>query len=250
MDSVIVQYEQPATRRHDVYTLGPGQSVTFGRGAPNHPVGIVIDHPGVPRLAGRITATEDYWLLSNFNRERTYLVEDPEGAGAHVEVAPRRLAAPIPFELSKLVVPVDAGSAELVVFAPQHRFSDGDTPIVDDGDSTTTPFSLDETAKYFLVLVALCEPRLRNGAAVSLPSDKDIVARLRPLPGSSRISRSAVNFHIDYLARVKLRLRDDSDDGLRSEWRRSALASFALRFDLVRDEHLALLRPPAAERHH
>ena len=67
MDSVIVQYEQPATRRHDVITLEPGQSVSFGRGA-RPSVDMAIDHPGVPRLAGRITAVEDYWLLSNLSR--------------------------------------------------------------------------------------------------------------------------------------------------------------------------------------
>ena len=246
MDGVIIQYEQPATRRHDVFTLEPGQSATFGRGSPNRPVDVVIDHHGVPRLAGRITAVEDYWMLSNLSRDRTYLVEDPEGAGAHVKVAPRRLGAPIPFELSKLVLPVDDGKAELVVFAPQHRFGEPELPGRADGEATSAGFALDETAKYFLVLVALCEPRLRDSATVALPSDKEIVARLRALPGCGRTSRSAVNFHIDYLARVKLRLRDtDGEAGVRSEWRRSSLAAFALRFDLVRDEHLALLQPPA-----
>ncbi len=245
MDGVIIQYEQPATRHHDVYTLEPGQSATFGRGASNQPVVVAIDHPGVPRLAGRVTAAEDYWLLSNFSRDRTLVVEDPEGGGAHIKVAPRRVGAPIPFELSKIIVPVEGGAAELVVFAPQHRFAEGDPATMFDGETTTSAFALDETSKYFLVLVALCEPRLRDAASVSVPSDKEIVARLRPLPGCSRISRSAVNFHLDYLVRVKLRLRDAvAEDGIRAEWRRSALASFAVRFDLVRDDHLAMLVPP------
>ncbi len=84
---------------------------------------------------------------------------------------------------------------------------------------------------------------------MGLPSDKEIVSRLRPLPGCARITRSAVNFHIDYLARVKLRLRDAAEHEVgRQESRRSALASFALRFDLVCDEHLALLSPSVSGR--
>jgi hypothetical protein len=244
MDSVIVQYEHPITHRHAVYTLAPGRSLTFGRGAPNQPVDVTIEHPGVSRVAGRITASDDYWLLSNLSRTRTYVVEDPEGGGAHIKVTARRLGAPVPFELSKVRLPVDDGRAELVVFAPQHRFATRELIGTTDGETTMAPFGLDETAKYFLVLVALCEPRLRDGAAVTLPSDKEILARLRPLPGCSRISRSAVNFHLDYLARVKLRLRETATaDGTRADWRRSALAAFALRFDLVNDDHLALLEP-------
>ena len=243
MDSVIVQYERPATRRHDVHHLSPGASLRFGRGAPGVHVDLVIEHPGVPRLAGAIAAVADHWQLSNLSRDLTYLVEDPEGAGAHVKVAARRLDAPIPFELSKIRVPVADGAVELIVFAPQHRYADRDAVDLADGDTTTSPFSLDESAKYFLVLVALCEPRLRNSTSVALPSDKELLARLRPLAGCEELTRSAVNFHIDYLARVKLRLRDTGDEPS-TEGRRNGLVNFALRFDLVRDEHLALLRPP------
>ena len=90
------------------------------------------------------------------------------------------------------------GSARsLVIFAPQHRFADpGGLPALD-GETTTAPFSLDETAKYFLVLTALCEPRLRDGSSAALPTDPEIMDRLRPLPAGQDLTRSAVNFHID-----------------------------------------------------
>jgi hypothetical protein len=157
-------------------------------------------------------------------------------------VAPRRLAAPIPFELARVVLPVDRDQAEFVVFAPQHRFADGAALPALDGQTTVAAFSLDETAKYFLVLVALCEPRLRDDPVAALPTDTEIVERLQPLPGCHDLTRSAVNFHIDYLARIKLRLREPgADDRPRLEGRRAALVAFALRFDLVTDEHLALL---------
>jgi hypothetical protein len=98
------------------------------------------------------------------------------------------------------------------------------------------------TAKYFLVLVALCEPRLRDQPNHDVPTASQVAERLRPLPGCADLTRSAVNFHIDYLARTKLRFRPDADEpGGRMEGKRAALAALALRLDLVREEHLALL---------
>jgi hypothetical protein len=245
MESVIVQYQVPGERHQAILRLGPGQDATFGRGASGRPVQLRIRHSGVPRLAGRITATADHWLLSNLSDDRTYLVENPEGAGEHIKVAPRRLAAPIPFELARVVLPVHREVAEFVVFAPPHRFADLDEVPTLDEDRTAAPFSLDETAKYFLVLVAICEPRLREDSSVALPTDAEIVERLRPLLSCRDLSRSAVNFHIDYLAKIKLRPRESGDGDRRwLEQRRAALVSFALRFDLVRRDHLALLPPP------
>jgi hypothetical protein len=244
VESVVVQYPLPGRSDQEIVRLGPGEDMAFGRGAPGHAVRLRLHHGGVPRLAGRVTATEDHWLLSNLSLDRTYLVENPEGAGEHVKVVPRRLGAPIPFELARVVLPADPRPAEFLVFAPQHRFADAASLPTLDGETTTAPFALDEAAKYFLVLVALCEPRLRHCSSAALPTDPEILDRLRPLPGCQELTRSAVNFHIDYLARVKLRLRDPAGaPEPRPEGRRAALASFALRFDLVTDEHLALLPP-------
>lgn len=244
MQSVIVQYAVPADGHHEVVGLAPGEEAYFGRGSPTQPLDLRIDHRGAPRVAGRIAAAEDYWLLCNLSRDRTYVVENPEGAGEHVKVAPRRLGVPIPFEMARLAIPAGGSAVELIVFAPQHRFADPSDEFGLDGEETAAAFTLDETAKYFLVLVALCEPRLRRASSVALPGDKEIVDRLRPLPSCRDLSRSAVNFHVDYLSRVKLRLRDSQDDRARLESRRAELVSLALRFDLVRDDHLALLPPP------
>jgi hypothetical protein len=62
--------------------LGPGQDATFGRGAPGRPVDIELPDKGVSRLAGRIEAAGDYWRVSNFSREATYVVETLRGAGS------------------------------------------------------------------------------------------------------------------------------------------------------------------------
>ena len=52
-----------------------------------------------------------------------------------------------------------------------------------------------------------------------------------------------MNFQIDYLARTKLRVRTPDGEGGpgKADWQREALVRLALRFDLVRDEHLSLL---------
>ncbi len=83
-----------------------------------------------------------------------------------------------------------------------------------------------------------------------LPGVGDIVERLRPLESCRGLTRSAVNYHIDYLAFAKLRLDVGDDPGAdgngRTGAKRARLASLALRFGLVREEHLALL--PSRER--
>lgn len=244
METVLVQLPSDDDRRApSVLALRPGITVTFGRGAPGCPVSITLPHDGVSRLAGEITATEDYWLLSNLSRTKTYVVENLEGAGEYVKVPPRRLGAPVPFEFARLVLPVGDGFVHLKVFAPAHTYAE-DTGVERlEGERTTSAFALDETAKYFLILLALCEPRLRDSSTVALPTVAEIVDRLRPLEQCQALSRAAVNYHIDYLARTKLRVKDPTSDTepTRLEWKREALVSLALRFNLVREEHLALL---------
>ncbi|MFC5667723.1 serine/threonine protein kinase [Kitasatospora misakiensis] len=233
--------------------LGPGDSVEFGRGESGHPLAVPIPDPGVSRRAGEITAAEDYWRLSNFSASATYVVENLEGAGEHVKVAPGRLGAPVPFEFSRVLLPALGEPVAFKVFAPQHAYlaggptgeGDDDTPGPAAGELTVSPFALDPTAKYFLVLLALCEPRLRSPSAAAVPGATEVVARLRGLPSCRDLTRSAVNYHIDYLVGSKLRLRDPAEpaDPGGAGGKREELVALALRFDLVREEHLALLPP-------
>lgn len=110
MDTVIVQLPEPrpdarreppwgpapggpptrpgGSTRPALLHLGPGEVAEFGRGEPGRPVAIPLSDQGVSRRAGEITAAEDYWRLSNFSSSATYVVENLEGAGEHVKVAP------------------------------------------------------------------------------------------------------------------------------------------------------------------
>jgi hypothetical protein len=223
--------------------LAPNQEVTFGRGGQGGSVHVAFDDPAVSRLAGRIRAVDDYWTISNLSSRATYIVENPEGGGEFVKVAPGRLNMPVPFEISKLVVPGRDGQMSVKVFAPEHIYV---TKAVHHGALTTqVAFVLNESSKYFLVLVALCEPRLRDSASVVLPSVPQIVERLKGLESCRDLTRSAVNFHIDYLARSKLRVRSVTAEGgekeEKADWQRAAIVSTALRFNLVREEHLSRL---------
>lgn len=234
-----------------VANLGPGAVATFGRGSPDEPVDIPISHPAVSRLAGEIRGADDYWLISNLSRHATYVVDNPEGAGEYLRIPPRRVGAPVPFEFARVVLPVDEGEATFLVFAPQHVYAD-EGSVGGGGEVTTAAFALDETAKYFLILVALCEPRLRDSSTVALPSVPEIVDRLAPLDAGRGLTASAVNYHIDYLATTKLRVKQRAgiDEWQRLEWKREALVATAVRFGLVDERHLRLLpsRRPAAGR--
>ncbi|MGW1132265.1 serine/threonine protein kinase [Streptomyces griseoluteus] len=226
--------------------LGPGENARFGRGSAARPVELVLPDPSVSRLAGEIRVTEDHWQLSNYSTTLSYLVENPEGAGEYLRIAPRRLGAPIPFEFARVVLPTQGSTVSFQVFAPDHVYLDPGDPAGARGTRTLPAYSLDETATYFLVLVALCEPRLRDASAVALPTTPQVVERLRAHPPLSRMTARAVTAHIDYLAEQKLRVRGQRDasakgGGARRTGKREAVVGVALRFGLVREEHLSLL---------
>jgi len=89
------------------------------------------------------------------------------------------------------------------------------------------------------VLGWLCEPRLRHCDGAAVPTPAQVSARLstadRPL------GRSAVNYHIDYVA---TKLGIVAPRGMTRAWKRVTLVTLALKFDLVRPEHLGLISGP------
>ncbi|MFJ6564457.1 serine/threonine protein kinase [Streptomyces sp. NPDC091412] len=228
--------------------LGPGEAARFGRGSTAHAVELLLPDPAVSRLAGEIRATEDHWQLTNYSTTQSYLVENPEGAGEYLRISPRRSGAPIPFEFARVVLPTRGSTVSFQVFAPDHVYLDADNPAGAWGTRTLNAYSLDKTATYFLVLVALCEPRLREASAVSVPTTPQVVERIRTHPALTQLTARAVSAHIDYLAEQKLRVRTpqhcaDPGSGARRTGKREAVVGVALRFGLVREEHLALLPP-------
>ncbi|MFF2777178.1 serine/threonine protein kinase [Streptomyces sp. NPDC058052] len=236
-------------READAVTLrlGPGEVARFGRGSPSTPVELRLADAAISRLAGEIRVTDDHWQLTNHSGSHSYLVENPEGAGEYLRVPPRRIGAPVPFEFARVVLPTRGETpVTFQVFAPDHLYLDPGATGGPWGSRTVTAYSLDETATYFLVLVALCEPRLRDQSRVAVPTTPQIVDRLRGHPGCAALTARAVSSHIDYLAEEKLRLGGhDPGKGDRRNGKREEIVGLALRFGLVREEHLALLAPVA-----
>ncbi|WP_183154219.1 FHA domain-containing protein [Streptomyces shenzhenensis] len=208
--------------------LAPGERLAFGRSAPGND--LAIPHEGVARRAGAITAQGTFWLLSNLSAHQTYVVAEPEGAGEHIKVGPGRLDAPVPFEFSRIVLPAAGDLLALEVWAPRHDQLRGGAGTT--GDTIAPVYSVDRTKRYFAVLAALCEPRLRGDPHAPLPTVDQVVERLRP--GWPAVSRTTVQWNIGYLG-VKLRL-----DG-----KKESLVSLALRFDVVREDDLTVLTRPA-----
>jgi hypothetical protein len=220
--------------------LAPGEVVSFGRGE-GPGVDIVVAGRGVSRLAGALRACDDFWLISNYSSRSTYVIRNPHGAGEFVKLAPGRLEMPVPFEFADVMLPVAGEKPAFRVLAPRHAYADPDmTTAGTQGEPTVAAFPLDPTARYFLILVALCEPRLRDASSVVIPTVPEIIERLSQA-GYPRLTRTSVNFHIEYLARHKLRVKPAEGSGGKADWQRAALVSLALRFNLVGYQHLALL---------
>ncbi|MFB9542738.1 hypothetical protein [Micromonospora sagamiensis] len=215
--------------------LPAGKLFRFGRSTRTAAV-----DPHAAHAIGAVRALPHCWSLSNLTSNTTFVVENLEGGTELIKVAPRRLDAVVPFEMSRVLVPSVGGLLELRVFAAPPTFLD--SRISGIASHISLPV-LDEQTKYFLVLVALCEPRLRGSSTAAVPSVQQVIERLRPAPGFANVNRSSINYHIDYLRQYKLPIDEKSMSsyGGRMHSKREALVAFALRYDLVREEHLNLL---------
>lgn len=115
METVIVQrVELDARLRSTPIGLRPGESLSFGRGMPTQSVDIALVNPEIPRIAGRITAVDDHWTLSNLSRTSTYVVENPEGGGEHAAsqraLGHRTLVIPVVVQAELLVLAIAVAS--------------------------------------------------------------------------------------------------------------------------------------------
>jgi len=186
------------------------------------------------------------WSVSNYTSHVTFAVENLEGGAELIKIAPRRKDVIVPFEMSRLLIPSGSRLVEIKIFGQSPTFLAPEEPV---GEMATPSLLLDPKSKYFQVLVALCEPRLRGSTMAPVPSVQEVVNRLREGQSFRNATRSSINYHIDYLHLHKL---PHATAGLISATRRlhskrEALVYFALRHDLVREEHLALL-PTARHR--
>ncbi|MFD0424274.1 hypothetical protein [Streptomyces parvus] len=189
---------------------------------------------------GTFEVSDQHLFFSNFTTGTTFVIENLEGGTELVKARPRQLGMVIPFEMSRILIPSSASIGELTVFTSPPRLLG---PEMAATLTESAMSKLDTTTKYFAVLVALCEPRLRGSSMAAVPSVQEVVERLRGIEQFRDANRSSVNYHIDYLADQKLPVSQWAkylNEG-RMHSKREALVAFSLRFDLVREEHLSLL---------
>jgi hypothetical protein len=196
--------------------------------------------PGATPSIGAFEVSDHHLFLSNFTTSTTFVIENLEGGTELVKARPRMVDMVIPFEISRILVPYGASLSEVIVFTPPPRMLENDVATTVSQSALT---KLDTESKYFAVLVALCEPRLRGSSMAAVPSAQEVVERLKGINQFRDANRSSINYHIDYLTDQKLPVSQWAKylDGGRMHSKREALVAFALRFDLVREEHLHLL---------
>ncbi len=248
MHSVIVvppSYGDPENRTADQIRISSGERLAFGRAAQDGG-GLAIAHEGVPRIAGEITAHQRFWLLSNFSENQTYVVENPEGAGEHIKVAPGRLDAPVSFEFSRVVLPAAGDLLSFDVWAPDHAFRSVDRHGLA-GTLTAPSFALDRTKRYFAVLAALCEPRLRGEPHAPLPCVEELVERLRPVWPWGQPLRGLLEHRLPVREAAPAPRPGHGGTGQAHQRQEGVLGLLALRFDLVHEGDLVVLAPAVSE---
>jgi hypothetical protein len=218
-----------------------GTEFTFGGDASL----VDLPLPGTPGLLGRVSAGDGHWSVSNYSGDTPLVVEDTQDGQGYATVQPGAEAVPVPFAHARVVTLSCAGVVGFTVDSDLY-----DLPAAPQRARGSLPL-LDTTAKYFAVLVALCEPALRYGSAALIPTSKEIAHALRHVPACGDITVEAVQYHVHYLLNVKLRAHVDHHCALRGaprperrdQYRRAVLVDLALRFCLVRPAHLRLLAP-------
>lgn len=227
--------EPPPPKRVD---LRVGERFDFGRDPSTGAF-----KPDVQPLVGSIEVEDCRLVVSNYTASTTFVIENLEGGTELVKARPRHVRMTVPFEMFRILIPAGLTMLELTAFGPEPPMLHADD-ATEDADGPVP--QLDTASKYFAVLVALCEPRLRGNSMAAVPSVQELVARLRETELFKLANRSSINYHIDYLVDQKIpvtRWAKYGDHGRRHS-KREALVAFALRFDLVGEHHLDLLPHP------
>lgn len=241
MTSVVVQRSHGGSwdRR---WSLRDGDVLTFG-GDPGT-VDLAFPDANLPARLGRVLVGEACWWVEN-DSAATRIVVENDGGHDFVKVAPgSRL--PVPFTSSRVLLLAERGMHSFAALTDGYAGAGlGAAPDVEDNSRL-----LNEGAKYFRVLVALCEPALTTGSTAVIPSSTEIAHRLRRVWPCQNLTATAVQFHLNYLLTSKLRAHVASYAAIAGAGEsdqpylnRGLLVDLALRFDLVSRRHLALIEP-------
>ena len=161
--------------------LSPGEELTFGRSADL----VVDDNRYLHRLIGRFTWSNGMWWLVNTGSSIALRLDDADGP-SYARVAP---GSTVPLSFETATLSFEAGGrpyelrTELLVDSPLLTVDvmgagSDDTGGHVDPEATTTAGSLPLNDEQRLLLVALCEPWLRDAASNELPTNRQLAMRL------------------------------------------------------------------------
>jgi hypothetical protein len=222
------------------WDLSDGDEITFG--SDQEQADLVIPDASLAAVVGQIGATETGWWIENMTADLQVLVEHSNGHD--FVVVQGAMTIPSPVASARVLLIGHAGIVSFSVTSTTDRT----------GGSAHEPAAsgraglLSESAKYFRVLVALCEPALRSRSVTTVPTSAEIVERLRRVPAYRSMTSTAVNFHLNYLCTQKLRAhvrRYSQIMGIPPQTvarqRRLVLVQLSLHFNLVSHAHQRLL---------
>lgn len=245
---ITVQQDYDSATPMDTHHLETGEARTFGRGGRNRQVDIPLAEGdrAVSRVAGEIVSHGDHWRISNLSPTKSYVVENTERLAGFVQVPPYTQGMLVPFETSRLLVPGGQGEHGFLVMAPAacssvlvpsgEPFVESETTDTQAERTDIRSFRIDRLHTYYRVLAAFCEPRLRDPGTRYTPTQHAVAERLK-------LSKAAVNSHIDYLLKSKFRVEpEDARQG--QDWRVDMLTEKALHFGLVTERDLSVLPAP------
>lgn len=225
---------------HGRCRAGAGEQISFGSGSDD------VEFPGarLRSTVGRLRVGAEHWAVENTSESVPVVAENRADGHDFIKVRPGAVV-PIPFVSSRILVLAPIGVFGFLVRSEtsaerghEHSLQEPCPPL------------LDEQAKYFRVLVALCEPALTCGTVAAIPTYAQIARRLRALQPCAHMTVTHVQHHLNYLLTSKLAAHLSAYSSLREPaggkiaWsQRAALVELVLRFNLVTPRHLALLEP-------
>lgn len=237
--------------------LRPGEAVTFGRDDPDDPdnaahLGLSAN-PRLHLLAGRIEVDDTGWVLTNLGRWLHLRVVEIDGPN-RLDLHPgRAVRVPYPRCLVEAAtgdetVAIEVDCPRLAAAGSGTGAGDGEVPL---SGATVGGLGLDRGAGYFLALVALCAPRLRDPQSDEVATVGQIVQMLNARPGATeRVTAKAIERRLAHVRhKIGLATSDPysgSAAGLEVRDAARQLADVVLRTGTVTAADLELLHAEAA----
>jgi hypothetical protein len=219
----------------DERVLSPGDDLSFGRSGDL----VIDDNRYLHRSMGRFAWASGMWWVANTGTSIPLRLVDANGP-SYTKVAP---GATVPLVFETATLTFEAGGrpyelrTELLVDSPWFDVPGDEAPdAAVDLEATTTTGSLPLNDEQRLLMVALCEPYLRDGTR-ELPTNRQLASRLG-------WTITKFNRKLDWLCQKYASagvsgLRGSSD--LLARDRRLRLAEHAIDAGVITDADLALL---------